>query len=534
MRDWISTCNSEHENCSPPAGKNGSRLPSRVIDVGTENEEPHLHISNGESVPYATLSHCWGGVSTLTTTADTLEARKQEIPLSAFPKTYKDAVLITRGLGIKYLWIDSLCIVQDDKLDWFTESLQMANVYSNAEILIAASDAADSSEGCLKSREAPWKIEYTSPESTTSGDGPKPFLLAYPCPSFLFSILKARLNTRAWCLQEVALSRRTLHCTNSRLYWQCGQTVWSEDGLDPYNGLHNSEFGADMRFNLPTHTRQTWRKPWVVAVMDYSSRQLTFQSDKMAAISGITNFFKEKLNDVPVFGLWRDCLHYGLLWRCSSAEMRRPKELSGLPSWSWASLEGPIHTPITDGGTKKTTNKAEVIHVDIFKGSEGLTTTPLARPRLVVAGRMISALCLGTSQKGLIDATGPAPEYAPLVSLRGDPSYAVANGPVDETDESTLKPHIGWCTFDLLPYGVQRTVACLEISTTDWRIDNDDDWPLTKEKNLRTNYIRQTHNIIVLEKYSEAVDEYRRIGVGLIDQAFGEFDGRGETTMTIF
>ncbi|KAH9209116.1 heterokaryon incompatibility protein-domain-containing protein, partial [Leptodontidium sp. 2 PMI_412] len=290
------------------------QLPSRVIDVGAENEEPHLHISHGECVPYATLSHCWGGLHTLTTTTDTLEARKQEIPLSAFPKTYKDAVLITRGLGIKYVWIDSLCIVQDDKLDWSTESLQMANIYSNAEILIAASDSANSSEGCLNPREAPWKMEYTSPESTTSGDGPKPFLLVYPYPSFLFSILKVRLNTRAWCLQEVALSRRTLHCTNSRLYWQCGRSVWSEDGLDPYNGTPDSEFGANIRFNLPTRTLKTWRKPWAVAVMDYSSRQLTFQSDKMAAMLGLTNFFKEKLNDVPVFGLWRDSLHYGLLW----------------------------------------------------------------------------------------------------------------------------------------------------------------------------------------------------------------------------
>jgi hypothetical protein len=289
-----------------------------------------------------------------------------------------------------------------------------------------------------------------------------------------------------------------------------------------------------MRFNLPARNYKTWRKQWVVAVMDYSSRQLAFQSDKMAAMLGITNFFKEKLDDDPVFGLWRDDLHFGLLWRCLSREMKRPKELSGLLSWLWASLEGPIHTPITDRKREKTTNKAEIIHVDTFQGSEGLATIPLARPRLVVAGRMILTLCLGTSQKGLIDATGPAPEYAPLVSLRGDLSYAVADGPIDETDGRTLNPHIGWCTFDLLRYGVQRTVPCLEISTTDWRIDDDDDWPLTRGNNMRTNFIRKTHNILVLEKCNEGVDQYRRIGIGLIDQAFREFDGKEETMLTIF
>jgi hypothetical protein len=274
VREWLSERMSKHSECSSD-NHPLSRLPSRIIDVGSENEEPHLHISQGECAPYVTLSHCWGGVPTLTTTTNTLEDRKQKIALSTFPKTYRDAITITRGLAIKYLWIDSLCIVQDGKNDWEKESLRMAQVYSNAEMLIAASDAANSSEGCLHPREPPWRIHYSHSDSERIDKNPEKILLVYPCPSFLCAILTARLNTRAWCPQEVALSRRTLHCTNSRLYWQCDKTIHSECELDPEKNS-STEFGADRRFNLPSRQWEHWRYPWWIAIMDYSSRQFNF------------------------------------------------------------------------------------------------------------------------------------------------------------------------------------------------------------------------------------------------------------------
>jgi hypothetical protein len=520
VREWLSWCKSKHSECSsdnhPPP-----QLPSRVIDVGSENEEPHLHISQGECAPYVTLSHCWGRVPTLITTTYTLKDRKLKIPLSTLPNTYRDAVMITRGLAIKYLWIDSLCIVQDDKNDWEKESLRMAQVYSNAEMLIAASDAANSSEGCLHPREPPWRVNYSPANSETRHKDPEKFLLVYPHPSFHHAILTACLNTRAWCLQEAALSRRTLHCTKSGLYWQCGKAIRSECGLDPQDRNPFTEFGADRIFNLPSCSWSNWRYPWWIAVMDYSSRQLSFQGDKLAAMSGITNFFCEKLDDKAVFGLWMKDLHSGLLWRCGSAEMHKPPELAGLPTWSWAALDGPVRVAHMALNTGKTTNRAGIDYVEDSSSAR-------RRNKLVITGRMIKAPCSETIITSLTDATGPAPRYGSLFSFRGD---ILAEELGAESKNINLERPTGWYTFDLLPVGTKRIVYCLEISSTDWRIGPD--LQLSEVDYFRTNGIHQTQNILILYRDSSVADIYRRIGIGMIDSTLGEFECVNVTTLTV-
>lgn len=135
-------------------------MPARTINVGDENTEPFLEIHEGtrnfselnKRSDWATLSHCWGGSSPLTTKHKTIKEHCRAIPLRTMPKTFRDAVIITRELQIKHLWIDSLCIIQDSKEDWERQSETMAKVYRHGLINIAATTSGHANDGILKPR----------------------------------------------------------------------------------------------------------------------------------------------------------------------------------------------------------------------------------------------------------------------------------------------------------------------------------------------------------------------------------------------
>ncbi|KAF0320296.1 het domain-containing protein [Colletotrichum asianum] len=115
-----------------------------------------LHASSEEIGNYVALSHCWGPeqLHPPETTWSNLRQRQECIDLTTLPSTFRDAVLVTRNLGVQYLWIDSLCIVQDDTADWQTESSKMAGYYSNAYLVISAAQAEDSTQGFLDAVDA--------------------------------------------------------------------------------------------------------------------------------------------------------------------------------------------------------------------------------------------------------------------------------------------------------------------------------------------------------------------------------------------
>jgi len=142
---WVNECNTHHDCQQEPRP-----LPLRVLDLSSGRI--NLHETSGELGAYITLSHCWGSSKQFTTTKTTLASRKAGIDYELLPKTYQDAIFITRLLGIRYLWIDSLCICQDDNGDWQRESAKMGLVYSNAYLTIAAASAKDSSVGLFTHR----------------------------------------------------------------------------------------------------------------------------------------------------------------------------------------------------------------------------------------------------------------------------------------------------------------------------------------------------------------------------------------------
>jgi hypothetical protein len=150
---WLQRCLETHPNCNTDRIE-APTLPTRVIDVGPPDgsRPPFLFLTNNSRGVYVTLSHCWGRIPFITTSSATLAAREAAIPLRDMPKTFQHAVYVSRTLRVRYLWIDSLCILQDSKRDWEIESSRMADYYTNALLTIAADDASDATKGCFRTR----------------------------------------------------------------------------------------------------------------------------------------------------------------------------------------------------------------------------------------------------------------------------------------------------------------------------------------------------------------------------------------------
>ena len=222
LSEWIKSCDQTH-NCLPKAD---SLLPTRVLDVGAEGTD-HIRLVGfvrGATRPgkYLALSHRWGDPKqhrefcTLTTN---IEDHKKGIMIAKMPKTFRDAVKITRRLGVQYLWIDSLCIIQNND-DWEHESHLMEQVYSSAYATIAATCSSGTEDGFIKPR--------PDRQCVMMGEGNSAYYVCEAIDDFYEDVDQAELNTRGWVLQERALSRRTIHFTERQCYWECGGGVRCE------------------------------------------------------------------------------------------------------------------------------------------------------------------------------------------------------------------------------------------------------------------------------------------------------------------
>lgn len=105
------------------------------------------------------MSHCWGGVAFNSLTKANFSSFREIIPVSTLSKTFQNAIYIARYIGIEYIWIDSLCIIQDDLEDWRRESSLMATVYGGSHINLAASGASNGNVGCFFKRQASWRCQ---------------------------------------------------------------------------------------------------------------------------------------------------------------------------------------------------------------------------------------------------------------------------------------------------------------------------------------------------------------------------------------
>ena len=346
VENWVELCRS-HEQCQNERSKDPP-MPTRVLDVGTSGS-PSLRLIHTNRRPgrYVALSHCWGGSQPLKTTKATLEAHCREIPLQEVPATFTDAIAVTRSIGVQYLWIDSLAIIQDDPDDWKREAEMMGDVYAYAYITIAAARARNSTAGFLGPRTPTTYVRITPTNHDSRGHAsPGPSFYIGPVHDFEADINKGSLISRSWCLQERVLSPRMLHFTDTQVYWECWSRCEGEDlqHSNSYRCAKSAQYPACLQLNQeeanaaepPDQTPTQW---WLL-LDNYNATQLTYQSDKVAAVSGLVNKIKDYTKISYVAGLWEDQFHRGLLWSRLATPLENIPEL-GLPSWSWAGRKGP-------------------------------------------------------------------------------------------------------------------------------------------------------------------------------------------------
>ncbi|KAF4632319.1 hypothetical protein G7Y89_g5799 [Cudoniella acicularis] len=341
IRTWLRECDMHHVQCRPPSQL---VLPTRLVDVGTDNNSrvKLIHTRCGELQNYVALSYCWGTAQTLATTRENLATYKDEIPFERLPKTIKDAITITRDLGIQFLWVDVLCIVQDslDGEDWQRESAKMGDIYGNAYVTIAAENSESCNDGFLhernQARAAPLQeIPLHLPNGELRGSV---FICAPIVDEDCF------LMRRAWAFQEQRLSRRVLHYRTGGLNLCCREGTWFESvALSFGNTLEHQHFNAIRPVSISSRSQTENHRDWLRSIEVYSSRSMTKASDKLPAISGYAHEVHKSVGGLYLAGIWERYLAFGLLWVANKDENSIPQaSRERAPSWSWAAIDGRV------------------------------------------------------------------------------------------------------------------------------------------------------------------------------------------------
>lgn len=329
MRQWLQACITGHKECSKTLAEticddaHPAALPGRMIDVGSDTDLAAVaRIASTKDIlseRYLALSHRWGRIDRLRLLKTNLDELTREIPTSSLLPSIAEAILITRKLGFRYLWIDNLCIVQDDDDDFAREIHNMGTVYENATCTLVALDAItadDQTDRGLFHRERP---------------GPAPAVLAnglvleprIPSP---WPLIKDTLwNQRGWTMQERFLSRRMIYFSQRALLWEC--KLESRNEQEPWSH-GTSRFPADM-----PKARVTDR--WAAFAEEYSKRRLNNINDTRAAIEGL----RERYHAANGLQISYGVLHHphGLLWFCDQSHAPRTADRYAAPSWSWMS-----------------------------------------------------------------------------------------------------------------------------------------------------------------------------------------------------
>ncbi|KAF2009060.1 hypothetical protein BU24DRAFT_497614 [Aaosphaeria arxii CBS 175.79] len=369
-RGWLDDCDNNHDCHAHEQG----RLPTRLIDVGTDSRDAVLRLietkeENVASAKYFALSFAWGsttaGAHFLTLRNDTsgkhhdIASFKKGIPYYGLPATLKDAVDFTRKLGVRYLWIDSICIIQGTDGDFIEEAKHMENVFSQAYAVLSVCHGTSQHAGFLNPRpEAPYV--------TIPGQLERQFFVSKNIDDFSKDVLGSPLNQRGWTLQERALAQRTIYFTGNQMYFECGQGVRCETLTKMQSNM--ADFLGDPRF--PEKAMRTQSRALKVAYFQdlyrlYSRLQFVRWEDRPLAIAGLEVRLQKALDCDISFGVFLpkddkyiELFYRSILWQrgegdqdslfMSAIDTRTP-----VPSWSWMAYTGGIDYLDPPFGTAK-------------------------------------------------------------------------------------------------------------------------------------------------------------------------------------
>ncbi|KAG4441388.1 hypothetical protein IFR05_003145 [Cadophora sp. M221] len=380
IKEWMTSCDG-HVECTsqdplatmrnPTVGKDGtetqppsendiiSLYPKRLIWLGPDVQSARLVSFPNEVVEYAALSYCWGkaeeGERVFKTDKSTKSEFEIDIPLAEVPPTLIDAFELTKKLGIDYLWVDALCIVQGSQREWEQESAKMGRIYYYAKIVLSSTQSSNVNDGVFLPRSTiPLFQDIASHDGSMHARRNMNHEIITSCRTKSNKWWEANINntfpvlSRGWCFQERMLATRIVHFTPTELVWECQKCRKCECGivqshLYPAKNNISSAFRICLKEDVGKRgLRQMWRE----IVRSYSVRKLTNMGDKLAALSGIAELMKGKTGDMYAAGLWKASLPFDLLWRCDqTGDLKTKKER--LPSWSWISVDGAVKWPVS-------------------------------------------------------------------------------------------------------------------------------------------------------------------------------------------
>ncbi|KAK0702209.1 heterokaryon incompatibility protein-domain-containing protein [Lasiosphaeris hirsuta] len=343
--DCLRQCLAEHPLCVRAVW---DFVPTRLLYLDPDGVNIRLCESLPTTTHWAALSHRWGGSEPLKLARGNIGMFKDGIGVQTLPQTFKDAIQVCRNLSVSFLWIDSLCIIQDDPDDWAREAGQMGRVYSYAFLVVLAASSAKPEIPFLGPREEEWGAKTFDLQTPSGARLPirarKRHLLAAPLdqglyePAFTDAWATLRrvgpLYTRGWCFQESYLASRALHFAPGSLIFECKTHRRSDDTPPPYPLVYPGSLGE-----VPDERK------WRLVVESYSSRELTKANDKLHAVSGIAALAPQATRCDYLAGLWRESLLADLLWhvmptsnRSTTVMTYSSKDNQAAPSWSWASI----------------------------------------------------------------------------------------------------------------------------------------------------------------------------------------------------
>ncbi|KAL5592689.1 hypothetical protein FOBRF1_013715 [Fusarium oxysporum] len=389
-RNWLQECQLTHEKCNQSARP--AAEPKRLIYVGGSSESTALIESLVEPVGhYAALSYCWGDISQnyFRTTQETLARRLQGFNINDLPKTIQDAVKVTRALGLEYIWVDVLCIVQDDPEDMNEEMSHMGRIYQNAAVTISASRASHSNEGFLHERtlettdKNTFAIRWSNLDNSDRSRGQMVL-----CTEAEIGRNKPDpVDTRAWTMQEHMLSSRLLRFGKSQTVWECLESICVDGG---------SEDKKPPPWDMAGEVRRAVYD-WQQAVAQFTARSITKTTDRLPAIAAVAEDYASKIGAKPsdyLAGLWRQGLPFMLLWRIESKTAPRtcpalPAGQRLFPTWSWHMARSGVSWPSMEPAEHSDPMLLKVLSHDIM-----LETETVQYGRVKTASLTVSASTL--------------------------------------------------------------------------------------------------------------------------------------------
>ncbi|RBR09922.1 hypothetical protein FVER53590_25669 [Fusarium verticillioides] len=334
-RKWAHECLQNHTSC---ASSSVGFMPTRIIKIFDSGKRIEI-VERNSPAAYAVLSYCWGGPQRITLSKARVKNGQLSFETSTLPQTLQDAVRVCGELGLSFLWVDALCIIQDVPEDKATEIGQMAKIYENSYVAIMASRAKSVEEGFLHPRSHfgadPRSPGFRLQYETKNGRRGSVVLVEESCSQTYAD----PLSLRAWAYQEFILSPRILDYGELRTTWICWADINPTDGFlsTPTSYWSRQRFQEIMSPSIESNSVSP-RQLWSTLVVCYMRSSITDPYDRLPALAGIAERLNTIMKDEYIAGCWKSNIWLDLLWWHEDGRSRMRPARYFAPSWSWASI----------------------------------------------------------------------------------------------------------------------------------------------------------------------------------------------------